>query len=814
MPSVGMRRSTRVFVPKSIVKDDGARVLRSGKRLWSESEKPKLGRGSEGDEWFRLLDNSGDADDVACCKDNGWREVVQSSGATAMALSGDMGPVESVGAVSAVPIVDESVDRMYGVVYYRKRRRLDMGRAEKLSGDRMYGISFVRKQRRKRSKVSLTGSSRLSHNSTKYVLAGNLAPHVHSRQVSSLDGFLRQGLLLVVVDSSCSNSRQFACFLYSLLSYMMRARLGLSRVAAFMCLKPIATVFSRRGIHFLHALYGRNGWNNGLSSFGLCKIFGAQQFIPLFSVDFSAIPFPFMSLHSKMFLRSAYLPDVLLQYVMHFCTNPRRFIEEKKSHSFNRAEIDLDTSKIVDPKNTSTQRSEVDPIVRAPVSSCRSVSSRYRVSNRVAHKRRSSLRARAKNSSLVDLHDSSSGVGADLLSIRDDYTSLSSPMYSRKQRRPLGENIKELKSTLEEVRQNMDSIVCSANVLVIESDKCYRHEGAKVTLECSTPNKWLLVVKTQGSLRYFHKAQKVMRPSTSNRFTQAMIWAGENGWKLEFSDRRDWFIFKELYKECYDRNVQAGSVKTIPVPGVLEVEGYEDDKYVPFVRGDTYITTDDLEVTRALTKKVPNYDIESDDEKWLNELNRDFCDGEDGSTDCISVENFEKIVDAFEKAAYCSPDDISDENKNVDLCSSLGRRDMLARVHDYWLKKRKQRRSALLRVFQFQSPRRAQVVPKPLIRKKRSFKRQASKQFGRGKQPSYLQALAAEHDTMAAIRRVHEAEGSARRSLEVAVAKRQKAQMLMDIADLAVYKATVALKIADTARIAEPQDAAVSSFLG
>ncbi|XP_010268989.1 PREDICTED: uncharacterized protein LOC104605793 [Nelumbo nucifera] len=811
MPSVGMRRSTRVFVPKSIGKDDGARVLRSGKRLWSEPEKPKLGRGSDGDEWFRLLDNSGHGDDVSCCKDNDRHEVDRNREVPVMELGGEMGSPETSDAIPGASMADDSVDRLYGVVYHRKRRRLDIDRAEKLSDDRMYGISFVRKQRRDVLPVLSTDSSRVSDGAAEYLLAGKPAPQGHLEQHAFFDGFLRQGLLLIVVESSCSNSQRLACFLYSVLSYMARARLRLSKFAAFTCLNPIARVFSRQGIYFLHDHYCNKGWKNDLSSFGLCKIFGAQQFIPLFSVDFSAIPLSFMCLHSTMLLRSAYCPRVHLQYLMHFCTNPPRFNKDQQSPSYVPTEVDNYISKIVASGNNSVQRIGAGQISRTTGLVGRVVSGRHRVHSRGVHKRRNNLRGRPK-SPPVDLHKSSSYRGANFRTVRDGCTSLLSPICNRKRRKPLGENMKELKSTLEEIRQNMDSMVCSANILVIESHKCYRHEGAKVTLECSAPNKWFLVGRTKGSLRFLHKAQKVMKPSTSNRFTQAIIWAGENGWKLEFSDRRDWFIFKELYRECYDRNVQAASVKTIPVPGVREVQGYEDIKYIPFIRGDTYVMTNDLEVNRALTKMTPNYDIESDDEEWLNKLNNECCDGEDGRADCISIENFEKIIDVFEKAAYCSPDDISDENKNIDLCLTLGRREMLAKVYEYWLKKRKQRRSALVRVFQFQPPRRAQVVPKPFIRKKRSFKRQTSK-FGRGKQPSYLQALAAEQDTKAAKHKLQEAEASASRSMEVAISKRQRAQKLMEIAEAAVYKATLALRIAETASITESQDVAVSSFL-
>lgn len=72
--------------------------------------------------------------------------------------------------------------------------------------------------------------------------------------------------------------------------------------------------------------------------------------------------------------------------------------------------------------------------------------------------------------------------------------------------------------------------------------------------------------------------------------------------------------------------------------------------------------------------------------------------------------------------------------------------------------------------------------------------------------------MAAEH--AAALRRVEEAEGSVRKSQEVAIFKRQRVQIFMENADLAIYKATIALRIAESAQRAESQAAAASIFLG
>lgn len=76
-------------------------------------------------------------------------------------------------------------------------------------------------------------------------------------------------------------------------------------------------------------------------------------------------------------------------------------------------------------------------------------------------------------------------------------------------------------------------------------------------------------------------------------------------------------------------------------------------------------------------------------------------------------------------------------------------------------------------------------------------------------------ALAAERDSMAeqnAMLKLEEARVSASRSVELAVLKRQRTQLLMENADLATYKAMMALRIAEAARFTESSDVAVAHF--
>ena len=76
--------------------------------------------------------------------------------------------------------------------------------------------------------------------------------------------------------------------------------------------------------------------------------------------------------------------------------------------------------------------------------------------------------------------------------------------------------------------------------------------------------------------------------------------------------------------------------------------------------------------------------------------------------------------------------------------------------------------------------------------------------------------MATEQDVLEeqnALLRVQEAKAAASRSGSSAAVKRQRAQLLMENADLATYIAAMALRIADAARIAESADAAASLFL-
>uniref|UniRef100_A0A2P2KFG7 Enhancer of polycomb-like protein n=1 Tax=Rhizophora mucronata TaxID=61149 RepID=A0A2P2KFG7_RHIMU len=541
--------------------------------------------------------------------------------------------------------------------------------------------------------------------------------------------------------------------------------------------------------------------------------------MPLFSVDFSAVPFCFIRLHVSLVLRVGILSLVLVNNSL-----DEDMLDEVNDSEEDHACVPLK----IENDNRIMAVHEVDSYVsnvvsQPPIRSSRLAGQNAQLRNglnsRGVQKRRSSLkRRRARTPSDVGMQKANGALVTDLISSKKNGIPLVSVISKTKLRSSVCEHsaadIKDDGSSVVGFAHDIGLSSCNANILVIESDRCYRIEGATITLDLSGSGDWMLVMKKDGFTRYTHLAQKNMRPCTPNRITHDLIWSGDENWKLEFHNRQDWFIFKELYKECSDRNLLASSSKAIPIPGVHEVLVYWDINNATFTRTDAYISLKNDEVARALAKNTANYDMDSEDEEWLKTFNGEFV-SEMKHHEHLSENNFELMIDAFEKAFYCSPDDFADDKVALNICSEFGRREVIEAAYSYWTKKRKQKQTALLRVFQGNQAKKAPLIPKPVLRKRRSFKRQCS-QFGRGKQPTVLQVMAAERcalEEQCAMAKVEQVKISAKKSAEHAIVKRHRVQLLMENADLATYKAVMALRIAEAACIANPSEVTASDLL-
>ncbi|XP_038884677.1 uncharacterized protein LOC120075394 [Benincasa hispida] len=810
MPS-GMRR-TRVF---GLVKGvDGARVLRSGRRLWPESGEVKVKKSKDANDWYPVIESRGNGHGRLHGKWTPVRNVKPKRVVVSFRGDDDACVVKVPEPVKVFPRISNDGksgdgDRMFGKVYTRKRKR---GRLENgevfdemesdnvLSGDRMFGLRFIRRQRSRKTDVEHWEST-----------AGGRSTKLHFRRQRISRP--RDQVLTIFAGSSLDGGC-FSDFILSVLRHLKSPDLSLAKFSAFLLSNPINGVFALKGMRFLQG-YPPTG------SSGMFVIFGARQSIPMFHLDFSAVPLPFMFLHSEMFLRVTWIQARLVYNNNQLDVDISSDSEEdcvEELHVSSSLVSSLEHKPMAFGFDRPKTRSVSHPSVRASRLGSRTMQYRNGFSSRGIRKRRSSLRMKRPGShSLAAVQKTIGSLAVDDIKRSVTFSSgASCNRHKNSSPRDSAGRIREVSSTALGSAMDVDSSCCNANILIIESDKCSREEGASIVLELSASCEWLLAIKKDGSTRYTHKAERVMKPSSCNRFTHAILWSVDNGWKLEFPNRRDWFIFKDLYKECSDRNIPCSIAKAIPVPRVSEVSDYVDSSGVPFLRSDTYISVNDDEVCRAMTKSTANYDMDSDDEEWLIEFN-DRLIATDKHRECISEENFELMIDAFEKEFFCNPDAFSDEKAPADICMHLGSRLIVESLYAYWTKKRKQRKSSLIRVFQaHQSKRKPPVVPKPIMRRRRSLKRQPSQSGnGRTTQLSILEAIISRRDDMEdqnAMQKYEEAKAAAEKCFENAVNKRQRAQLLLENADLAAYKAMLALRIAEAIQ-ASSESATAACFL-
>ncbi|KAJ4840809.1 hypothetical protein Tsubulata_036270 [Turnera subulata] len=805
MPSVSARRKTREF---GVVKGaDGARVLRSGRRVLTESvEKKQRGGAYDGNEWYSSKAKNSPKNHGN--KENGWANgaakvkkqvvprvknaVVNKKVAKKLPKNDPKSQPKKVEDESLDP--SGGTDGRFGIVYCRKRKRVfGVEKGETLRGKR-FRLQFSRRQRRNERLV---------------------------RSTPEFSVVVRGGGL--------------DCFLGSVLRCIRRSSLEVSELADFLLTEPISSVFASVGIQFLK--------DPPSVRTGICRFFAPQQFVPMLSVDFSAIPLCFAEMHLRLSFRPRFLSLEPVNNSLDDDELDETISNSKVDDSCIQMETETAEAKTVVPKVDNSCSSLVaHPSVRASKLAVRNIPYRNGLSSRGVRKRRSSGRGRkARNATFVGMRGGDGALVSDLISSRRNGIPFSSVVSKNKLRssvrgksapslevvgstvlaetsgmdssklklrsslrRSSVANVKEATTAAAAGTQDMGMATCSANVLVIDFDRCFRIKDASIVLETSDSGEWVLVVKKDGTTRYTHSAQKVMKPCSSNRVTHDILWSVDDNLKLEFPNRQDWLIFKDLYKECYDRNVPSSASKAIPVPGVCEVFGYEGFS-APFSRPSAYICIKNDELARALARRTANYDMDSEDEEWLKKLNDAFS----VETDHLSEDKFELMIDFFERASYCGMVEF-DEEAVMNQCQELGRRDLVEAVYGYWMRKRKQKRAPLLRVFQAYQAKKPPVVPRPVLRKRRSFKRQAS-QCGRGKQPSVLLAnlclvfyiaMAAEQEALEeqnARLKVEEAKASAMKAVELAIAKRRRAQLLMENADLAVFKAAMALEIADDA---------------
>lgn len=248
-------------------------------------------------------------------------------------------------------------------------------------------------------------------------------------------------------------------------------------------------------------------------------------------------------------------------------------------------------------------------------------------------------------------------------------------------------------------QKNFESLSCVANLLITLGDKGWRECGAQIVLELFDHHEWKLAVKVSGMTKYSYKAHQFLQPGSTNRYTHAMMWKGGKDWTLEFPDRSQWALFKEMHEECFNRNLRAASVKNIPIPGVRLIEDTDDvGTDISFVRSSRYFRQVETDVEMALNPLRVLYDMDSDDEQWLM-IN---CNSSQADKDLyeISEEMFEKVMDLFEKASYSQRRDQFTPDEIEELMAGVGSVEAMKTIHGYWQEKRQQKGMPLIRYLQ------------------------------------------------------------------------------------------------------------------
>ncbi|XP_071692804.1 uncharacterized protein [Rutidosis leptorrhynchoides] len=244
-------------------------------------------------------------------------------------------------------------------------------------------------------------------------------------------------------------------------------------------------------------------------------------------------------------------------------------------------------------------------------------------------------------------------------------------------------------------RRNLEMVACDANLLVNSAVIGWRERGARVFLEAADQNDFKLVVKCNGQVKYTYKVHQDLQSGSTNRYTHAMMWKGGKDWTLEFPDRSQWVLFKEMHEECHNRNIRAASIKNIPIPGVRLIEDSGDEQErTTFVRSRGYFRQVKNDVEMAMDGSRVLYDMDSEDEKWV----RSTCEGSED--DMISDELFEKVMDMFEKVSYAQKRDHFTSEEIEELIAKVSPLQEAKSIYDHWRDKRQRKGMPLVRQLQ------------------------------------------------------------------------------------------------------------------
>ncbi|KAJ6816721.1 uncharacterized protein M6B38_415465 [Iris pallida] len=273
--------------------------------------------------------------------------------------------------------------------------------------------------------------------------------------------------------------------------------------------------------------------------------------------------------------------------------------------------------------------------------------------------------------------------------------------HQRKARSYKNVNANRVSSGSASARSYHEPLNCGANVLVTNGDRGWRECGALVLLDSDDQKEWRICVKLSGATKFEYKVQHILQPGITNRHTHAMMWKGGKDWTLEFTDRSQWSIFKEMHEECYNRNIRASYVKNIPIPGVrLIADADDNDVEAPFVRCPSkYYRQVGTDVDMALDPSHVLYDMDSGDEGWISKM-RSSLDKDRREMSELTDDMFERVMDTFEKFAYAQQCDEFSVDEIEEFMADVGELDIVKSIYEHWRQKRLEKGLPLVRQFQ------------------------------------------------------------------------------------------------------------------
>jgi hypothetical protein len=114
----------------------------------------------------------------------------------------------------------------------------------------------------------------------------------------------------------------------------------------------------------------------------------------------------------------------------------------------------------------------------------------------------------------------------------------------------------------------------------------------------------------------------------------AVVWTASeksdgSQWSLVFFARLDWLRFRDLHDQVLVKVRKAARSRKIPIPGVVEVEDYETNYPLGSfsLSEGVYIKYGEDDGSLARHADTVLYDLDSEDEAWLAEVNRRSADG-------------------------------------------------------------------------------------------------------------------------------------------------------------------------------------------